>query len=168
MSAPSPSSLARTFRLPRSTYLVVLFVLIGAVPLAFSGAVHALGGESGDVSASTTTDVVLGPRLLFLLLPLVAAAFIARTGTHVDADGVIVHALLGTRRLPWDRVRGLSVSGRSVYLVLVDGSVRLPCVRVADLAAVARASAGRLPAIADPVAKHPLASRPRRAVRRRP
>jgi hypothetical protein len=62
--------------------------------------------------------------------------------------------LLGSRRLGWDELRGLSVSGRSVYAVCVDGAVRLPCVRVADLAAVARASDGRLPAIAEATPKY--------------
>jgi hypothetical protein len=46
--------------------------------------------------------------------------------------------------------------------VLGDGAVRLPCVRVADLAAVSRASGGHLPEIADPVPKFAPQRRRRR------
>jgi hypothetical protein len=133
---------SRTFRLPRLAYLVVLFLLICTVPLAIAGDLDHL------------SEPVAGPRLLLLVIPLLAIGFIARTRTTVDAGGLRVRALFGSRRLPWDEVRGLSVSGRSVYAVCADGSVRLPCVTVNDLGAIARASGDRLPPIADPVRKH--------------
>jgi hypothetical protein len=63
-------------------------------------------------------------------------------------------------------VRGLSVSGRSVYAVCEDGLVRLPCVTVAGLAALSAASGGHLPQLAPPTPRSAPARRPRRAVRR--
>lgn len=142
------------FRLPGFSYLAVLFLLLCAAPLALS----ADGGDEG-ASVGWTWRAVL------LAVPVLAALFIARTATVVSPDGVTVRALFGSRRLPWDQVRGLSVSERSVYAVIDDGAVRLPCVRTSDLAAVSRASGGRLPQIADPVRKY-APGRRRRRVRR--
>ena len=130
------------FRLPWLAYLVVVLLVLGVIPLAFT--------QDGSESSSVT----IGPRTLLLIVPIAVAIYIARTATIVDADGIRVRALFGSRRLGWNELRGLSVSGRSVYAVCVDGSVRLPCVRVADLAAVARASGGRLPAIAESTPKY--------------
>jgi hypothetical protein len=110
------------FRLPRSAYLAVLFLALAATALV--------------------QHLVL---LVAYVIPILAIVFIARTATIVDADGITVRALFGSRHLPWDAVRGLSVTGRNVYAVTDQGGVRLPCVRIADLAAVAAASGGRLP-----------------------
>lgn len=138
-SAPTPAPAAeRTFRLPRSAYLVVLFLFFGAVPLAFT--------DNGIYTAHAT----LGVQTLVLLVPIAVALFIARTRTTVGEAGITVRALFGTRRLSWPQVRGLTVQQRSVYAVRADGAVRLPCVRVADLAAVSRASGGRLPELDEP------------------
>ena len=69
-----------------------------------------------------------------------AALYIARTLTLVNADGLLVRAIFGQREVLWSDVRGLSVSGRNIYAVLGDGgALRLPCVRVRDLAAVSAA-----------------------------
>ena len=157
-------SAAQTFRLPRSAYFVVLFLLFCTIPLALAGnGIHNADPDSG----SSASDVVLGPRLLLLLIPIAAAVFIARTRTRVDERGVSVHALFGRRLLPWIEVRGLSVTDRSVYAVCADGAVRLPCVRVGDLHAIAAASGGRLPDIPPAPVKSAPARRPSRAVRRR-
>ena len=134
---------ARTlvFRLPRSAYLAVLFLLFCVAPLAF-----AAGGASDGETAITW-------RVSLLVLPLLAAVFIARTATFVSASGVRVRAAFGSRTMPWDSLDGLSVTGRAVYAVQPDGSVRLPCVRTTDLSAIARVSGGRLPEVRDPVRK---------------
>jgi hypothetical protein len=142
---------ATVFRLPRTTYLVLLFVASGAWPIAL------YGGQAGGYSS----QAALTPLIVLFLLPVVVAIFIARTSTVVDADGLTVRAVFGTRRLGWDGIRGLSVTGRSVYAVLDDGSVRLPCVSVNNLALVAHASGGRLPQIAAPKAKQPPTRRRR-------
>jgi hypothetical protein len=144
-----------TFRLPRSAYLAVLFLLFCAAPLALSADAGDQGGAAG-----------WSWRVVLLLIPVLAAVYIARTATFASPEGLRVRALFGSRRLPWDGVRGLSINERAVYAVLDDGSVRLPCVRTNDLAAIARVSGGRLPKIAEPVRKYAPGRRRRRVVRR--
>jgi hypothetical protein len=130
------------FRLPRSAYLAVLFLVFCAAPLAFSES----GAKDGEAAITW--------RVVFLLVPLIAIVFIARTATFVSADGIRVRAAFGSRTMPWSSVDGLSVTGRAVYAVQHDGSVRLPCVRTSDLAALARASGGALPQVREPVRKY--------------
>ena len=141
------------FRVPRLAYLVIIFLAAGVWPIAL------YGGDDGSGYASPAR---LTPLLLLFAVPVIAIVFIARTATIVDADGITVRAAFGARRLRWDEIRGLSVTGRSVYAVLADGSVRLPCVGVPNLAAIARASDGRLPKIADPTPKYAPSRRRRR------
>jgi hypothetical protein len=130
------------FRLPALAYLVVLFLLFGCAPIAFT--VHGVEGESA----------VIGPQTVVLLVPLLAAVFIARWATIVDSTGITIRAAFGKRVLPWADVQGLSVRDeRDVYVVTADGSWRLPCVHVKHLGAVSRASGGRLPRIEDPTPK---------------
>ena len=88
------------------------------------------------------------PWLLWLYaLPLLAAARVLRAGADVDAAGVTVRALVGTRRVPWAEVAGLRVGRRGeVALVLTSGrALRLPTVRARHLPLIAVASGGRLP-----------------------
>jgi hypothetical protein len=87
-------------------------------------------------------------------LPVAGAAFVARTATIVDDTAITVRGLFGRRRLSWADVRGLSVTGRSVYAVAGDAAVRLPCVRVSDLAAVSRASGGHVPPLPEATPKY--------------
>jgi hypothetical protein len=153
--APGPV----VIRLPRTSYLAVVFLLFGALVVAF-GDNHPHGLEDSN-SGSGFAGFDTGPQLLVLLVPVLAAVFIARTATIVSADGLRVRALFGSRNLPWDVVRGISVSGRGVYAVLDDGAVRLPCVRIAHLGPISRLSAGRLPEIEDVIPK-PAPQRPMR------
>ncbi len=139
----------RIFRLPRSAYLAVLFLLFCSAPLALAE------------NASTLSGAAVSPRLLILLIPILAIAFIARTATFVDGAGIRVRAIFGSRTLAWGDIRGLSVSGNSVYAVVADGGVRLPCVRMADLAELARHSEGHVPQLRDPVRRFAPSRRPR-------
>jgi hypothetical protein len=141
---------SRTFRLPKSTYLAVLFLIFCVLPLAFTA-----DGSYGP-------QPVYGPRMLFLLIPAGATVFIARTATFVDSRGIRVRAAFGARRIPWDELRGLNVAERAVYAVLVDGEVRLPCVRIADLATITRLSNGRMPQVAEARPKYAPSRRSRR------
>ena len=126
------------FRLPRPAYLAVLFL------------------------ALAVTALVQHPVLLVAyLIPLLAIGFIARTATIVDADGITVRALFGSRQMRWDAVRGISVTGRNVYAVTDQGAVRLPCVRIRDLATVAAVSGGRLPELPQARPKYAPARRRR-------
>jgi Bacterial PH domain len=149
---------ARSFRLPLSAYLVVLFLIFGAIPLAFTGDGFSFDSRGGEQGAPG----VVGWQTVILVVPVLAAIFIWRTATFVDAAGIRIRALFGSRRLMWDDVRGLSVQGRSVYAVLSDGSLRLPCVHLNELGAVSRASGGRLPEIGDPAPKFAPQRRRRR------
>jgi hypothetical protein len=129
---------SRVFRLPRSAYLAVLFLALCATPLVQ----HPLAS-------------------IVYVIPVAAAVFIARTATIVDDHGITVRALVGSRTLPWADLRGLSVTGRSVYAVTDAGSVRLPCVRLADLAAVSAASGGHLPQLPEATPKYAPSRRTR-------
>ena len=140
----------RAFRLPRSAYLIVLFLVFCCVPVAFTG--RGIEKESA----------VIGFQTLVLLLPLLATVFIARWATLVDADGITVRAVFGARLVRWHELEGLSVSGRSVYAVTASGSWRLPCVHVNDLGTLSRASGGVLPELADPNPKFAPQRRRRR------
>ena len=128
----------------------MLLLLFCVAPLAFT--------DRGTESAPAT----IGPQTALLVIPIVAALMIARTATTVDGGGITVKLALGSRRIPWSDVRGLSVDRRSVYAVGQSGAVRLPCVRVADLAAVSEASGGHLPEVAAPTPKYAPSRRRRR------
>ena len=130
------------FRLPRSAYLAVLFLALCVSPLALADNFGEYEGDAGPTW-----------RLAFFVIPLLAIGFIARTATVVSADSIRVRAVLGSRTMPWSTLEGFSVTGRAIYAVQSDGSVRLPCVRTDDLAAIARVSGGRLPEVRDPVRK---------------
>ena len=126
------------FRLPRPAYLAVLFL------------------------ALAVTALVQHPVFLVAyVIPILAIGFIARTATIVDADGITVRALFGSRQMRWDAVRGISVTGRNVYAVTDQGAVRLPCVRIRDLATVAAVSGGRLPELPQATPKYAPARRRR-------
>jgi hypothetical protein len=129
-------------RVSRASYLVVGFLAVGVAPVALYG-----GAEHPEQAR-------ISPLTLLYIVPILVAVFIARTLTMVNSDGIIVRALFGQRALPWDQIKGLSVSGRSVYAVLTDGAVRLPSVRIRDLAAIAVASGGRLPEIPEAIPKY--------------
>jgi len=58
-------------------------------------------------------------------------------------------------------VRGISVTGRNIYAVTDEGAVRLPCVRIRDLARVAAASGGRPPELPQATPKYAPARRRR-------
>jgi hypothetical protein len=135
------------FRLPPMAYLAVLVLLFCVAPLAFSA-----GGAQG-------APATVGVQTLLLVVPVLAILVIARTATIVDTVGITVRLPFGRRTVPWPQVRGLSVGERSVYLVTDAGAQRLPCVRISDLAAVSRASGGRLPEVAEATPKHPPSRR---------
>lgn len=156
--ASGSDTAARAFRLPAPTYLIVLFLAFGAAPLAFTSVAFSRD-EHGTLTGGPAT---IGWQTLLLLAPVVAAVFIARTATFVNAEGIRVRALFGSRRLGWEGVRGLSIEGRNVYAVTAGGAVRLPCVHVNNLGDLSRASDGRLPEIADPKPKYAPSRRRRR------
>jgi len=143
------AGLPATFRVPRTAYLVLLFLVTGMSPVAL------YGGSENALNAT------ISPLTLLYLLPILVIVFIARTSTVVDASGITVRAIFGQRTLPWTEVRGIAISGRNIYAVTDAGSVRLPCVRQTDLATVAAASSGRLPELPAAPVKHAPSGRRR-------
>ncbi|WP_019811373.1 PH domain-containing protein [Saccharomonospora halophila] len=113
------------FRTPAPALLVVFLLLVCMLPVAF-----ALPGLQ-----------------LLLLVPLGLAVWILRNRTTATRDGLSVRTVSGTRELPWDGIRGLSLTPKSsVGAVLVDGTtVPLPGVRTRHLPVIALVSEGRLP-----------------------
>ncbi len=85
--------------------------------------------------------------LTLLLLPVVLAVWVLRTGFDVDGEAITVRSLVGRRRVPWTEVAGIRVGERAdLWLVTTGGTeVRLPVVRARDLPALAKASDGRIP-----------------------
>ena len=85
--------------------------------------------------------------LLVLVVPVVIAAWVLRTGFDIDGEAVTVRSLLGRRRVPWTEVAGVRVGGNAdLWLVTTRGTeLRLPAVRARDLPAIGQASEGRIP-----------------------
>jgi Bacterial PH domain len=113
-------------RMNRVALLPVVFLVVCVLPLA--------------LAASWT--------LVFLLIPLVAAAYVLRVGVDVGDGGVTVHSLAGSRAVPWDDVAGIRVGERGdLWLVTTRGTeLRLPVLRARDLPWLAAVSGGRIPA----------------------
>ncbi len=110
--ARQPSRPAR-FRHHAALAVAGLIGLIGALPLA-------------------GTAWYLTP---ILLVPLAIMAWAWLAGTDAGADGLVVRALLGRRRIPWSAVVNLRADARGrAYATLVDGTaVPLPAVTANDL-----------------------------------
>jgi hypothetical protein len=137
-------------------YLAVVFLLVCVIPLAFSG-----NGQGTIIDHNNPTDhhstgvggVHLTLLILLLLIPLFAGLYVARSATIVSPEGIRVRAIFGSKFLPWESIRGLETEKRSVYAVVEQGAVRLPCVKFVDLHDVAAASGGHLPEIEAPLLK---------------
>ena len=86
--------------------------------------------------------------LVFLLVPVLAAAWVLRVGVDVADDGVTVRSLAAARRVPWSEVAGIRVAERGdLWLVTTRGTeLRLPVLRARDLPRLAAVSGGRIPA----------------------
>ena len=94
--------------------------------------------------AVCVTPMVQGPWLFSLyLLPILAVAYIARSGTDVDASGITARALVGSATAPWSEVTGLRVGARGqVYALLAgDRQLRLPNARPQDVPTIMAVSA---------------------------
>ena len=113
-------------RMNRVALLPVLFLVVCVLPLAF---------------ATSWT-------LVFLLVPVLVAAWVLRTGVDVGDDGVTVRSLAAARHVPWNEVAGIRVADRGdLYLVTTRGTeLRLPVLRARDLPRLAAVSGGRIPA----------------------
>ena len=113
-------------RMNRVALLPVVLLVVCVLPLAFAA----------------------GWTLVFLLVPVLAAAYVLRTGVDVGDGGVTVRSLAGSRAVPWDDVAGIRIGERGdLWLVTVRGTeLRLPVLRARDLPWLAAVSGGRIPA----------------------
>jgi hypothetical protein len=86
--------------------------------------------------------------LVFLVIPLAAAAYVLRVGVDVADDGLTVRSAVGARHVPWSELAGIRIGRRrELWLVTTTGSeVRLPVLRVGDLGRLSDLSGGRIPA----------------------
>ena len=115
-----------SFRMNRVALLPVVLLAVCALPLA---------------SAAVWTPV-------FLLVPLLVAAWVLRVGVDVDDGGVTVRSLAAARSVPWAEVAGIRVAERGdLWLVTTRGTeLRLPVLRARDLPRLAAVSGGRIAA----------------------
>ena len=113
-------------RMNRVALLPVVLLVVCVLPLAFAS----------------------GWTLVFLLVPVLAAAYVLRVGVDVGDDGVTVRSVAGSRSVPWDDVAGIRVGERGdLWLVTARGTeLRLPVLRTRDLPRLAAVSGGRIPA----------------------
>ena len=113
-------------RMNRVALLPVLLLVVCVLPLA---------------SAASWT-------LVFLLVPVLVAAWVLRTGVDVGEDGVTVRSLTAARHVAWNEVAGIRVADRGdLWLVTTRGTeLRLPTLRARDLPRLASVSGGRIPA----------------------
>ena len=109
----------------RTAMLPVVLLLLCVVPLA---------------SAAPWTPV-------FLVLPLLAAAWVVRVGVDVAEDGITARTLAGRRTVAWAELAGIRIGERGeLWLVTTGGTeVGLPVLRARDLPRLAALSGGRIP-----------------------
>lgn len=114
-----------TFRIPLIALLAIFGLMVCLAPTAFA-------------------DV---PGLWVLYgIPLGLILFVVRTKTVVTPQGLAIRTMFGHRELPWEALKGLSISKRAkVRAVLTDDStIPLPSVRTRHLPVLALVSGGRL------------------------
>lgn len=123
---------------PTVALVAVAFLALCLSPIAFQG----------------------GTWFLLFLIPLAGAAWVVRTRTRVDTEGLHVRRLLGTRSMAWSEVATLRLVQRGwVHAVPREGAdLELRGVRIRDLGRVGEASGGRIsapsPAEAGAAAEH--------------
>lgn len=120
--------------------------------MTFRRPLTALIGVFGLTVCMTPVAFGLPGLQVLYLVPSGIAIWLVRSRTVVGPDTVVVHRVLGSRRLPWSDLKGLRMDARSrVWAVLHGGEeIALPAVRTRDLSLLAAASNGRLP---DPLAQ---------------
>ncbi|MGW4502007.1 PH domain-containing protein [Micromonospora sp. NPDC004336] len=82
-----------------------------------------------------------------LLVPLAVGLWALRAGTDADANELRLRALLGQRRISWDRVVELAPGPRGRAVARLDDGqvVQLPAVRGSDLPRLVEATGQTLP-----------------------
>lgn len=114
-----------TFRVPLVSLLAIFGLMVCLAPAAFAD--------------------VPGLWVLYVI-PLALIVFVVRTKTVVTPKGLAVRTVFGHRELPWEALKGLSISKRAkVSAVLTDDSkIPLPSVRTRHLPVLSLVSGGLL------------------------
>jgi Bacterial PH domain len=114
-----------------------VFRIPGIALLAIAGAMVCL--------APTAFADVPGLWALYVI-PLGLIVFVVRTRTTATPQGLAIRTMFGHRELPWEALKGLSITKRSkVRAVLTDDSqISLPTVRTRHLPVLSLISNGRL------------------------
>lgn len=123
---PQPAKRRKaTFRVPLIALLAIFGLMVCLAPTAFAD--------------------VPGLWVLYVI-PLTLIVFVVRTKTVATPQGLAVRTVFGHRELPWEALKGLSISKRAkVRAVLADDSmIPLPSVRARHLPVLALVSGGRL------------------------
>ncbi|QFU87136.1 PH domain-containing protein [Amycolatopsis sp. YIM 10] len=120
----APTAPKAIFRVPGTALLAVLFLAVCVTPVAFA---------------------LPGLQALYLI-PLGIGAWVIRTRTTADADGITVRTLLGRRVLPWESLKGFTLTEKSKVIAVLgdDTKVALPAVRTRHLPVLSLVSGGRL------------------------
>jgi hypothetical protein len=114
------------FRIPRTAFLAIAFLVICMTPFAFSGV----------------------PGLqAFYLVPLILLIFVQRTQTVATENGLAIRTVFTSRVLSWSELKGLVLTKKArVRAVLTDDNqVALPTIRTRHLPVLSLISGGRLP-----------------------
>jgi hypothetical protein len=84
--------------------------------------------------------------LVFLVVPLAAAAWVLRVGVDVDDAGITVRSVVGSRPVRWPELAGIRIGRRrDLWLVTAEGTeVHLPVLRTGDLPRLSELSGGRI------------------------
>lgn len=123
---PQPAKRRKaTFRVPLIALLAIFGLMVCLAPTAFAD--------------------VPGLWVLYVI-PLALIVFVVRPKTVATPQGLTVRTVFGHRELPWEALKGLSISKRAkVRAVLTDDSmISLPSVRTRHLPVLALVSGGRL------------------------
>ncbi|WP_235022719.1 PH domain-containing protein [Amycolatopsis alkalitolerans] len=123
---PQPAKRRKaTFRVPLIALLAIFGLMVCLAPTAFAE--------------------VPGLWALYAI-PLALIVFVVRTKTVATPQGLDVRTVFGHRELPWDALKGLSITKRAkVRAVLADDStIPLPSVRTRHLPVLALVSGGRV------------------------
>ncbi|MGC5021140.1 PH domain-containing protein [Micromonospora sp. DT47] len=113
------------FRFNQAILVAAIVAFIGALPLA-------------------TAEWYLLP---VLLVPLAVGVWAWRAGTDADPRELRLRALVGGRRIPWDRVVELTTDARGRAVARLDDGqeVLLPAVRGTDLPRLVSATGQTMP-----------------------
>lgn len=87
---------------------------------------------------------------LVYLIPIGCIAYILRTATIVDDNGLTARALFGAQTISWDHLTGLRLADSGAVYAVDDAEsqLKLPCVRATKLNPLIAASNGRIPDLA--------------------